>query len=161
MRRIINPYLRLEGYNCFGCCPDNPVGLHMEFFEDGDDIVSYWHPKDYYQGWHEVMHGGILSTLVDEIAGWVVTRKLQTAGVTSRLSVSYMRPVKVSETQLTIRAHIREQNHGFVFIAVTIADSQDEICVEGEAVYRALSKEKSQEMGFTHCDVDDEQLLSM
>ena len=148
MRRIINPYLHLEGYNCFGCCPDNPVGLHMEFF-------------DYYQGWHEVMHGGILSTLVDEIAGWVVTRKLQTAGVTSRLNVSYLHPVKTSDPQLTIRARITKQSHGFVFINVTVADSQEQVCVEGEAVYRAMPEDVSREMGFTHCDVDDEQLLSM
>ena len=161
MRRIINPYLRLEGYNCFGCCPDNPVGLHMEFFEDGDDIVSFWRPQDYYQGWHGVMHGGILSTLVDEIAGWVVTRKLQRAGVTSRLNVSYLHPVKTSDAQLTIRAHISKQSHGFVFINVAIADSQEQVCVEGEAVYRALPEATSREMGFTHCDVDDEQLLSM
>jgi len=28
------------------------------------------------------MHGGILSTLIDEVCGWVVTRKLQTSGYT-------------------------------------------------------------------------------
>ena len=36
---------------CFGCAPNNPMGLHMEFFEDGDDIVAFWKPKDVYQGW--------------------------------------------------------------------------------------------------------------
>ncbi len=54
MKKIINPWRRsAEGrlqsknhpeYNCFGCCPENPIGLHMEFYEDGDYIVSTWHP---------------------------------------------------------------------------------------------------------------------
>ena len=42
MKKIINPWRDHPGYNCFGCCPDNPIGLHMEFYEDGDYIVSKW-----------------------------------------------------------------------------------------------------------------------
>ena len=82
MKKIINPWRNHEGYNCFGCSPDNPIGLHMEFYEDGDYIVSTWHPEHNYQGWVDTMHGGILSTLIDEVCGWVVTRKLQTSGYT-------------------------------------------------------------------------------
>lgn len=46
MKKIKNPYKGLEeqGYNCFACCPSNPFGLKMEFYEDGDDIVCLWHP---------------------------------------------------------------------------------------------------------------------
>ena len=36
MKKIINPWEGLDGYMCFGCAPNNPLGLHMEFFEDGD-----------------------------------------------------------------------------------------------------------------------------
>lgn len=32
MRKIKNPWMDKEGYNCFGCSPDNPIGVHMEFF---------------------------------------------------------------------------------------------------------------------------------
>ena len=34
MKKIINPWEGLDGYMCFGCAPNNPLGLHMEFFED-------------------------------------------------------------------------------------------------------------------------------
>lgn len=78
-----------EGYDCFGCCPDNPIGVHMEFYEDGDDIISFWNPQTHYQGWINTMHGGILCTLIDEIAGWVIFRKLQTSGMTTHLEIKY------------------------------------------------------------------------
>ena len=45
MKRIINPYQgmsREEGYHCFACAPRNEHGLHMEFYEDGDEVVCYW-----------------------------------------------------------------------------------------------------------------------
>ena len=74
MKKIKNPYAGLEeqGYNCFACCPSNPFGLKMEFYEDGDDIVCLWNPHPNFQSWLNTLHGGIQSTLMDELGGWVV-----------------------------------------------------------------------------------------
>ena len=96
-KHIINPWKEVEGYDCFGCSPDNPLGLHMEFQEEGEDIVCHWHPGTHFQGWVHTMHGGILSTLCDETAGWVVFRKLQTSGVTTELNVRYKKPVMTTD----------------------------------------------------------------
>ena len=101
MKKIINPWEGLDGYMCFGCAPNNPLGLHMEFFEDGDDIVAFWKPQGTYQGWLRTLHGGIQTTLMDELAGWVVLRKLQTSGVTSRLDAKFMKSISTDEPQLT------------------------------------------------------------
>ena len=161
MRKIKNPYLHREGYNCFGCCPDNPVGLHMEFFEEGDEIISFWRPQEYYQGWVGVMHGGILATLIDEICGWVVTRKLQTAGMTSKLEVKYSKSLSTAHNQLTIRAKITSIHGCWVTIDSTIENANGEVCVEGQSVYYAFNEEKAKEMGFESCEVEDEQLLPM
>ena len=99
MKKIINPWHGLEdqGYNCFGCAPSNPYGLKMEFYEDGDDVVSYWHPSDNFQGWLHTLHGGIQSTIIDEIAMWVIARKLQTSGMTTNLNVKFRKPVPTGE----------------------------------------------------------------
>ena len=45
MEKIINPWEGMEGYFCFGCAPNNESGLKMEFYEDGDEIVSKWVPE--------------------------------------------------------------------------------------------------------------------
>ena len=160
MRKIINPWVNKEGYNCFGCAPGNPIGLHLQFFEQDDEIVSFWQPQSHFQGWVGVLHGGIISTLLDETAGWVVTRKLQAAGMTARLNVTFKQPVRSDETQITIRARIREQSGRLVFINCTLENAHADICAEAEAVYSVMSTEKSQEMGFEKCDVEPELLLS-
>lgn len=119
MKKIINPWLDLldEGYNCFACSPNNPYGLKMEFWEDGDDIVSYWTPDDNYQGWLKTLHGGIQATLIDEMGGWVVARKLQTSGMTINLNVRCRRPISTGENvTVEARARIREQKKMFVVI---------------------------------------------
>ena len=65
MRKIKNHWVHKEGYDCFGCSPDNPLGVKMEFYEDGDDIVCFWKPQAHYQGWIDTLHGGIQATLID------------------------------------------------------------------------------------------------
>lgn len=159
MRKIINPWVNKEGYNCFGCAPGNPIGLHLQFYEQDDEIVSFWQPQSHFQGWVGVLHGGIISTLLDETAGWVVTRKLQAAGMTARLNVTFKQPVRSDETQITIRARIREQRGRLVFINCTLENAHADICAEAEAVYSVMSTEKSREMGFEKCDVEPELLL--
>ena len=159
MRKIRNPWLHKEGYYCFGCCPTNPMGLHMDFYEDGDSVLCFWIPQEVYQGWVGVLHGGIISTLIDETAGWVVSRKLQAAGMTSRLSVAYHKALTSRETQITIRANIAEQRRNLATIHVTVENAHGEVCAEGDAVYFVLSKEKSAEMGFEKCEVEGDNLL--
>jgi len=159
MRKIENPWKGKEGYDCFGCCPDNPLGVHMEFFEDGDDIVSFWRPQHHYQGWINTMHGGILATLMDETAGWVVSRKLQTSGMTTRLDLRYKKAVSTQETQLTLRGRLVDYKHHLATIHLQLENCQGEICVEGTAVYYAMDPEKAKEMGFEHCGLEGENML--
>ena len=143
-----------EKNQCFGCCPENPIGLHMVFYEDGDYIVSNWHPEKNYQGWVNTMHGGILSTLIDEVCGWVVTRKLQTSGYTVQLNVKFRKAVPTTEPELTIKAKVAKQVRNLVYINAEITNSKGELCNEGEAVYFLMNQEKAKEMGFLHCDVE-------
>ena len=44
MIKLRNPYSEYKEYNCFGCSPTNPLGLRMEFHEQGEEIVSTWTP---------------------------------------------------------------------------------------------------------------------
>lgn len=87
MKKIINPWLGVEGYHCFGCDPDHQHGLKMEFYEDGDDIVSFWEPDGEHQSWINTLHGGVQAALLDELCGWVVFRKFQTGAVTSKMEI--------------------------------------------------------------------------
>ena len=165
MKKIINPWRNHPEYNCFGCCPDNPIGLHLEFFEDGDYIVSKWNPQHRsasplrsaknYQGWVNTMHGGILSTLIDEVCGWVVTRKLQTSGYTVQLNVKFRKAVPTTEPELTIRAKVTKQVRNLAYISAEITNSKGELCNEGEAIYFLLNEDKAKEMGFLHCEVEE------
>ena len=159
MKKIINPWKGLKGYYCFGCSPDNTMGVKMEFYEDGDEIVSFWKPKPEYQGWLDTLHGGIQAVLLDEICAWVIVRKLQTTGVTSKMETRYRKSISTNDTLLEIRASIQEQKRNIILVKATIYNSAKEICTEAVCTYFTFSKEKSQqEMFFTSCEVEETEI---
>ncbi len=159
MKKIINPWKGLKGYYCFGCSPENPMGVKMEFYEDGDEIVSFWKPKPEYQGWLDTLHGGIQAVLLDEICAWVIVRKLQTTGVTSKMETRYRKSISTNDTLLEIRASIQEQKRNIILVKATIYNSAKEICTEAVCTYFTFSKEKSQqEMFFISCEVEETEI---
>ena len=156
MKKIKNPWLHKPGYNCIGCSPDNPMGLHLDFWEDGENVVSRWTPTADYQGWIDTLHGGVQSLLLDEVAGWVVTRKLQTTGVTSKMEVQYVKPISTYDSLLTIRARISRQMRNVAFIEGEIYNAHGEVCTKATLTYFCASRQKAEEtMGFCGCDVEE------
>lgn len=141
MRKINNPFHELKGYNCFACCPTNEHGLQMDFFEDGEYVCANWTPKTHFEGYPNILHGGIQSTLLDEIAAWAVYIKGRTSGVTSRMNVKYHKPVAVKENTLLLRAKITETRRQFVTIKAELINSDGEVCSEAELVYYMFPKD--------------------
>ena len=159
MKKIINPYVGAEeeyGYNCFACAPKNPFGLRMEFYEDGDEVVSYWKAGTNFQGWVDTLHGGIQATLIDETSSWLVSRKKQVSGMTTNLNVKYKRPIPTgTDEPVEIRARIKEEKRNFVFIEVEIRFA-GAVCTTGETTFYCFSREKSEEeFHFRQVDVEE------
>lgn len=144
--KLSNPWKSIEGYNCFGCAPENPIGLKLEFYEEGDEITACWKPTPNYQGWLHVLHGGIQATLLDEISGWCVVRKLQTTGVTSKMEVKYLKPILIEEdSTLVLHAKIAEQRRNLVTIEARICNPQGETYTTGRCLYYTFSQEEARE----------------
>lgn len=158
MKKIKNPFEGMEelGYNCFACCPSNPYGLKMTFFEDGEDVVSIWKPEKNYQSWIGTLHGGIQATLLDEVGGWIISRKLQTTGMTTQLNVKYRSNVPVADdVTLEIRGRLKEMKRNFAFIEASISHN-GKICTSCEMVYFTFPKEVAQkDFKFYGCQLED------
>jgi len=143
MISLKNPYALKEGYNCFACSPTNPMGLKMEFFEDGNELVCNWEPEGQFAGFHDVLHGGIQATMIDEIASWVVMVKLDTSGVTYRLNTKYREAVRISKGGVVLRARLIGQRRNIVTIAVELRDGEGKLCSEGTADYFIFPRERA------------------
>lgn len=155
MKKIHNAWEGQPGYNCFGCSPNNPVGLKMEFYEDGEEIVSIWHPTINTQGWINVLHGGIQAALADEIASWVIFRKLETIGVTAKMEVRYRKSIANSDKHITLRARLISHRRNTADIEVNIYNESGELCNTTRCLYFIQTPEQAKKAGFKPFELEE------
>jgi uncharacterized protein (TIGR00369 family) len=83
---------------CFVCGERNPFGLKLSFrrSERGTALTEFT-PSQEYQGYRGIVHGGIISTILDEIMIQAALDEGITA-VTAELTVRFRRPLRIGET---------------------------------------------------------------
>lgn len=83
---------------CFVCGKDNPRGLKIKVTYVPEEMAAQTRlalPREY-QGWAGVIHGGILSTLLDELMAHAVWR-FAGPGLTLGMEVRFHHPLKPDE----------------------------------------------------------------
>ena len=150
--RLKSPFTGDKGDKCFGCSATNPHGLHLEFFEDGDDVVCRWKPAPRFQSWDGVLHGGITATILDETAGWAAMRRFQRSAMTTRLDIRYLKPVLVDGGFIVARARYNCQvKEKIARFCATLENAAGVVLAEADADYYIMDEERSRAMGFTEC----------
>lgn len=81
-------------HNCFACGTLNTNGLglvlHLEYERSWTDLTL----DRQFEGWEGIAHGGIVSTILDEVMAWSLVAG-DNWGVTARLAVEFRRPVPI------------------------------------------------------------------
>ena len=84
-----------RNHNCFGCSPVNPSGLQMKFYTDESAVYSKVIVPDHLCGWNNLAHGGVLTTMMDEIMSWAAIYLLKRVPMTKSITVDFLKPVYV------------------------------------------------------------------
>lgn len=123
---------------CFVCGQNNPHGLRLsfEFDEASGEVVCRTVFPQHFQGWKDVLHGGIVSTVLDEIMAKAVGHK-GFKGVTAELNVRYKQPVKTG-TEYVIRGRVNEIRKRLVFTEARILDSNQKPAATATAKFMVL-----------------------
>ena len=101
---------------CFVCGPHNPAGLHLSFATPapGGDTTAAIHFPVQYQGWENVVHGGLIATVLDEIMIKAAAAQ-NLVCVTGEITVKYKLPA-LTETPYQLCARVLE-NRGRLVVA--------------------------------------------
>jgi uncharacterized protein (TIGR00369 family) len=83
-------------HNCFACGGKNPIGMQLAI-ELGEGTASTtWTPGPDFVGWEEKVHGGLITTLLDEVMAWAPSSHDAWA-VTAELRVRFRSPANPGE----------------------------------------------------------------
>ncbi len=116
---------------CFACGKANPVGLHLDFRVVENEFRTVKTLPREYQSFTGVVHGGIITTILDEAMGGYLYAMGEKA-VTARLSVRYRKPTPVGAA-LHIRGWIESRRGRFIDMKAEISLEDGTITAEGAA----------------------------
>lgn len=139
---------------CLICGIENEAGLKAPFYEMEDErVVSLFKFREVHQSYPERTHGGMISTMLDEIIGraiWVYEPNIW--GVTMDIHVKFRKPVPLDTNLLAYGKIIKNSRRFFTGIGV-IQSISGEVLAEATANYIKLPIEKIASTA-THDDVN-------
>ncbi len=100
--------------HCFVCGPNNPIGLKLDFIYDGEKLRTEFIPQKEHQGYKDIVHGGIISTLLDEVMVKLAIERGMPA-VTARMDIRLRKAVNIGE-KITFIAEIREETRKLLVV---------------------------------------------
>jgi uncharacterized protein (TIGR00369 family) len=128
-----------RNHNCFGCSPTNPSGLQMRFRTDGKALYSRVRVPAHLCGWSNIVHGGVLSTILDEIMSWSAIHLLKRIALTRTMTVEFIKPAPVG-SELKAEAWVRETNgQNDAITEGVIYDQKREACARATATFKIFS----------------------
>ena len=123
---------------CFVCGQDNPIGLKLRFSWDGKMARSEFTPGELHQGWSRVVHGGIITCLLDEAMSYATLfEKINT--VTARLEVRIKRPIPIGEP-LSITGSITRKTRKLVETEANLSLKDGTVVAEATATQFVFDK---------------------
>ena len=135
---------------CFACSKSNPIGLKLRFFanKNTEELVSRYNVPKEFCGFPKYSHGGILTTLVDELMAHVTFFKFGRYGITKSINVKFIRPVIIGEP-IFILSKISNSVEGKagkeVYVNAKIFNghnSSGKLCVNSEGVLVILPDDR-------------------
>ncbi len=124
-----------SGNACFGCGADNPLGLKLTFHGDvaAQRAWAEFEPSAFMAGGINIMHGGFVSLLLDEVSSKVLS-VLGKRGVTRNLEVSFEKPVYLT-APIRLEAELVRHDGRKHFITAQVQTLEGKVLARSEALF--------------------------
>jgi len=129
---------------CLVCGLKNPFGLHTAFYElDNKEILAVFRPREEHQSYPGRLHGGIISTILDEAIGRAIMMHSddEVWGVTVDLQVRFKKPVPLNG-ELRVVGRITKDSSRFFEGTGELLLEDGTVAAEGRGRYLKVPLDK-------------------
>ena len=123
----------LDDGMCFACGKGNEDGLQLTFTHLGDGrIRTEFTPSKKFQGFRDILHGGIMATLLDETMIHLVFGRGEKV-VTARLEMKLRKPARIGE-KITVTAELLSDSGRKIELSAEAKDPAGDLLAEGKGI---------------------------
>ena len=150
LEKDCRPLPNSKRHNCFGCSPVNSSGLQMVFYTNDRSVFSQVKVPEHLCGWDNLVHGGVLSTILDEIMSWAAIYLLKRVTLTKSMTIDFIKPVYVDH-ELKAEGKVLEtkSKHEAVMEGI-LSNSSGTICSRATAKLAIFSPAVARRMGIAN-----------
>ncbi len=123
---------------CFVCGKQNPAGLGLSFSSSGDKVIAEFDLQKKFQGYKDIVHGGIVAAILDEAMIQAVRAKNMHA-VTAELTVRFRAPLMAGE-KVSVEARVLKVKKNLIEASAVIRRHDSSVVAEGTAKLLASLK---------------------
>ncbi len=121
---------------CVVCGADNPRGLHLLFSAEGGKSKAVYRAEKSHQGYRDIVHGGVLSAILDE-AAIKAAASLGLIAITAEITVRFRNPV-VSGEECRVLSEVTPLKGNFLKGLSRIIKPDGSIGAEAEVKLRSV-----------------------
>lgn len=119
---------------CFVCSQGHPHGLHLRFHHTDLGVACVCRIEAGYCGFDGMVHGGIISALMDEAAAYSLFARHGKLGVTREMQTRFLKPVP-TETELRVVGQIVSFGPTQAEVSMAIFDAAGQRLAEGRTFW--------------------------
>jgi acyl-coenzyme A thioesterase PaaI-like protein len=137
------PWAHEPKFRCFGCSPRNPIGLALRLRRmPGGEVSAETTFSDDYASYPGIVHGGIVSTLADEVMGDLLALRFGMLAFSASLRMRMLLPLRVGEPYLTV-ARITGSGNRVIRTEADITGADGELHVVANAAYQPIRSDQA------------------
>ncbi len=136
-----------ETHNCFGCSPINPSGLQMKFFTQDSSVFSRLTVPDHLCGWDRLVHGGVISTILDEVMSWTGIYLLKQITMTKSMTVDFIKPVYINSELKAEGLVLEKTGKHEALLEGRLYNQEDTLCARSRATFVIFSPAVAKRLG--------------
>jgi acyl-coenzyme A thioesterase PaaI-like protein len=130
---------------CFGCGDLNPAGLKLDFRFEGNKAVADFLPQEQHQGYPGLMHGGVISTALDEAMGWAMYYAFGVWTMTGKMEVKFRRPLPLHQKAM-VSAEVTRNRGRWLEVRGEIRNEEGRLIAESCGLFMRLPDERVREL---------------
>jgi beta-phosphoglucomutase family hydrolase len=126
---------------CFAGSQDNPIGLKLKPVQDGEKVTAEFTAGKFHQGWDNVIHGGILYTLLDEVTAYAMLCHGIDLGVTAKSEIRFKQVAPINEP-IRASAWVTKSTKRLVQTKGVLTLKDNTVLVDGDFLFYIWRKSK-------------------